>query len=86
MLSMQVIYGDTDSIMIATGSTDIAEVMALGQRAKELVNKHYRLLEIDVDGVFKSMLLLKKKKYAAVKMEMSSTPGVFKEVRDLHLT
>ena len=26
----------------------------------------YRLLEIDIDGVYKSMLLLKKKKYAAL--------------------
>lgn len=30
------------------------------------MNKLYRLLEIDIDGVFKSMLLLKKKKYAAL--------------------
>jgi DNA polymerase alpha subunit A len=30
------------------------------------VNKLYRALELDIDGVFKSMLLLKKKKYAAL--------------------
>jgi DNA polymerase alpha subunit A len=30
------------------------------------VNKLYRQVELDVDGVFKYMLLLKKKKYAAV--------------------
>jgi DNA polymerase alpha subunit A len=30
------------------------------------VNKLYRSLEIDLDGIFKSMLLLKKKKYAAL--------------------
>ena len=29
---------------------------------KEAVNKLYRLLEIDVDGIYKAMLLLKKKK------------------------
>jgi hypothetical protein len=34
---MQVIYGDTDSIMIATGSTDVAEVAALGARVKREV-------------------------------------------------
>ena len=32
------------------------------------VNKLYRLLEIDIDGIYKSMLLLKKKKYAALAM------------------
>ena len=34
---MQVIYGDTDSIMIATGSTDVAEVVAIGARVKREV-------------------------------------------------
>lgn len=33
---------------------------------KSEVNKLYRQVELDVDGVFKYMLLLKKKKYAAV--------------------
>jgi len=33
------------------------------------VNKLYRHLEIDIDGVYQSMLLLKKKKYAALSVE-----------------
>ncbi len=37
---------------------------------KREVNKRYRYLELDMDGVFKCMLLLKKKKYAAVTLEM----------------
>ena len=36
------------------------------KQVKTEVNKLYRLLEIDIDGVFKSLLLLKKKKYAAL--------------------
>ena len=36
---------------------------------KSEVNKLYKLLEIDIDGVFKSMLLLKKKKYAALAIQ-----------------
>lgn len=36
---------------------------------KSEVNKLYRLLELDIDGVFKSLLLLKKKKYAALMVE-----------------
>jgi DNA polymerase elongation subunit (family B) len=77
--AVQVIYGDTDSIMIATNSTDMEKVIQLGEEAKRAINKHYKLLEIDIDGVFKSMLLLKKKKYAAVKM-VSSPGGGFAEV------
>lgn len=33
---------------------------------KQEVNKLYKKLEIEIDGVFKTMLLLKKKKYAAL--------------------
>ena len=66
---MQVIYGDTDSIMINTNSTSLEEVMKLGGEVKRQVNKRYRMLEIEIDGIFKCMLLLKKKKYAAVKLE-----------------
>lgn len=33
------------------------------------MNKLYKLLEIDIDGIFKSLLLLKKKKYAALVVE-----------------
>lgn len=66
---MQVIYGDTDSIMINTNSTALEEVMRVGGEVKRQVNKRYRMLEIEIDGIFKCMLLLKKKKYAAVKLE-----------------
>ncbi len=44
------------------------------------VNKRYRLLEIEMDGVFKCMLLLKKKKYASVKVEVQAD-GTTTEVR-----
>ena len=37
-----------------------------GNQIKREVNKLYKSLELDLDGIFKSMLLLKKKKYAAI--------------------
>ena len=40
------------------------------------VNKTYKLLELDIDGVYRFMLLLKKKKYAAVTMEKKSNGKV----------
>ena len=64
---LEVIYGDTDSVMLATGvKDDLAMVRALGNEVKAAVNKKYRKLEIDIDGVFRSILLMKKKKYAAL--------------------
>ncbi|XP_061121439.1 DNA polymerase alpha catalytic subunit [Syngnathus typhle] len=68
-MNLEVIYGDTDSIMINTNSQCMEEVMKLGNKVKAEVNKLYKLLEIDIDGVFKSLLLLKKKKYAALVVE-----------------
>ena len=84
-MNLEVIYGDTDSIMINSNSRDYEEVFKLGAQIKQTVNKLYRLLELDIDGVFKYMLLLKKKKYAAVTMEMVKGKDYFCTTLVLHL-
>ncbi|KAJ1655135.1 DNA-directed DNA polymerase alpha catalytic subunit pol1 [Dispira simplex] len=63
---LDVIYGDTDSIMIHTNSCDLDQVMQIGHEFKKKINERYRLLELDIDGIFQRMLLLRKKKYAAL--------------------
>lgn len=68
-LNFEVIYGDTDSIMIYSGKDDIAEAKKISEQVIQEVNKKYKCLEIDLDGLYKRMLLLKKKKYAAVKVQ-----------------
>ncbi|OWM66271.1 hypothetical protein CDL15_Pgr013488 [Punica granatum] len=68
-LNLEVIYGDTDSIMIYSGLDDIAKAKGIAGKVIQEVNKKYRCLEIDLDGLYKRMLLLKKKKYAAVKVQ-----------------
>lgn len=72
-LNANVIYGDTDSIMVYSNETDLAKAMDLGRRIRTEINKRHKILEIDIDGVFKNMLLLRKKKYAALKIV--ETPG-----------
>ena len=66
----KVVYGDTDSLMINSGTTDLIEAMKKGLEIKKAINGvcKSKILEIDVDGVFRSLLLLKKKKYAADKL------------------
>ncbi|CAA2966660.1 DNA polymerase alpha catalytic subunit [Olea europaea subsp. europaea] len=68
-LNLEVIYGDTDSIMIYSGLDDIGKAKLIAGKVIQEVNKKYRCLEIDLDGLYKRMLLLKKKKYAAVKVQ-----------------
>lgn len=63
-LGYDVIYGDTDSLMIDTKLTEYDEVLQQGSSIKSSINKTYKLLEIDIDGVYKPLLLLKKKNYA----------------------
>jgi DNA polymerase alpha subunit A len=72
-LNLEVVYGDTDSIFVNTRSKMIDEVKRLGNALRKEVNKRYRLLEIEIDAIFLRLLLLKKKKYAAIKLEPSRT-------------
>jgi DNA polymerase alpha subunit A len=86
-LGLDVIYGDTDSVMINTNLTDLQAVKKLGYEVKSKVNESYKSLELDLDGIFRSMLLLKKKKYAALVVQ-ENPDGTFtceKEMKGLDL-
>ena len=63
-----VIYGDTDSIFLNTNATSIEEAQKVGIEFKRSVNERYKLLEIDIDNIFRRLLLHAKKKYAAINM------------------
>jgi DNA polymerase alpha subunit A len=59
----------------------------MGKRLKVEVNQLYKCLEIEIDGIFKSLLLLKKKKYAALKIEAagSADERVIREMKGLDM-
>ena len=58
---LQVIYGDTDSVMINTNADNIQEALKVGTEFKRSVNDRYKLLEIDIDNIFRRLLLHAKK-------------------------
>ena len=66
--SLQVIYGDTDSVMINANVDNVADALRVGNEFKKAVNERYKLLEIDIDNIFRRILLQAKKKYAAINM------------------
>eukprot|EP01117_Protostelium_nocturnum_P013402 TRINITY_DN4996_c0_g1_i2.p1 TRINITY_DN4996_c0_g1~~TRINITY_DN4996_c0_g1_i2.p1 ORF type:complete len:1200 (-),score=325.24 TRINITY_DN4996_c0_g1_i2:2633-6232(-) len=68
-LKLDVIYGDTDSLMINTGLSDLSGAKDIGKQIKMAVNKGSKNLEIELDGIYKTILLVRKKKYAALKVE-----------------
>jgi DNA polymerase alpha subunit A len=81
-----VIYGDTDSIMVHTHSDNIQDAKKIGHHIKKLVNERYKLLELDIDGFFQRLLLLKKKKYAAlVAMEKDGKVSTMLETKGLDI-
>ena len=91
-VGLDVIYGDTDSIMINTRISGkemerLQEVYDFGAKVKREVNRLYKTLELEIDGVFRSMLLLKKKKYAAVTISTlpDGTMSLGKEMKGLDL-
>ena len=83
----KVIYGDTDSVMINTGIQKVSEAVELGNDLKKKINHQYKLLEMDIDGLFKSLLLLKKKKYAALKYipPFNDNSKIEREIKGLDL-
>ncbi|KAG7698449.1 hypothetical protein KL951_001713 [Ogataea haglerorum] len=81
-IGLRVVYGDTDSVMIDTGSDNFQEAMKIGDDFKIKVNERYRLLEIDIDNVFKRLLLHSKKKYAAMNATVDAS-GLEKTVLEV---
>ncbi|KAH1004660.1 hypothetical protein HUJ05_005446 [Dendroctonus ponderosae] len=78
-MCLEVVYGDTDSIMINTNLVDFDEVLKIGHKVKQEVNKLYKMVELDIDGIFKYLLLLKKKKYAAVTLSRTKDGQLVEE-------
>jgi DNA polymerase alpha subunit A len=84
--SLQVIYGDTDSVMINANVDNVEDALKVGNEFKRAVNDRYRLLEIDIDNIFRRILLQAKKKYAAINLVQVEGKYVDKmEVKGLDL-
>ncbi|CAG9534489.1 unnamed protein product [Cercopithifilaria johnstoni] len=83
-----VIYGDTDSVMINTGFSKLSElqrVKKLGNDIKKIINQSYKKLEIDIDGIFLKLLLLKKKKYAGLAVDLNDEKKTKREIKGLDI-
>ena len=63
----QVIYGDTDSVMVKFGPNDLAKAMELGQEAATLVSdKFIKPIKLEFEKVYYPYLLINKKRYAGL--------------------
>ncbi|KAH9176053.1 DNA polymerase family B-domain-containing protein [Lactarius sanguifluus] len=63
----EVIYGDTDSVMVRFGPTDLEKVMAIGSEAAEFVTKKFvKPIKLEFEKVYYPYLLINKKRYAGL--------------------
>ncbi|CAG2107495.1 unnamed protein product, partial [Medioppia subpectinata] len=63
----QVIYGDTDSVMVNFGVETVAEAMKLGQQAAiEITKKFVNPVKLEFEKVYYPYLLINKKRYAGL--------------------
>lgn len=63
----QVIYGDTDSVMVKFGVTELEDAMKLGQEAADYVSgKFIKPIKLEFEKVYFPYLLINKKRYAGL--------------------
>lgn len=85
----QVIYGDTDSVMVKFGPNDLATAMKLGDEAAEYVSaKFIKPIKLEFEKVYYPYLLINKKRYAGLfwtkpdKWDKMDTKGIETVRRD----
>lgn len=68
--SYKVIYGDTDSVMVKTKTKDLDEAYSMGLDLEKKINKELEgIVKIKIENLFKSILILTKKRYAGWSFE-----------------
>ena len=63
----EVIYGDTDSVMVKFGTTDLAKAMEMGNEAADFVSQKFiKPIRLEFEKVYFPYLLINKKRYAGL--------------------
>ena len=63
----EVIYGDTDSVMVRFGTTDLEQTMKLGEEAAAFVSsKFVKPIKLEFEKIYFPYLLINKKRYAGL--------------------
>lgn len=66
----KVVYGDTDSVMIKTNTTDVEEAYKTGTELETLINSNLDgVMKLRIEHVFRSLIILAKKRYAGWSFE-----------------
>ncbi len=76
--NFEVIYGDTDSIMVMTSTKNFDEAFSTGTLIESKINKELQgIVQMKIENVFSTLLILSKKRYAGLSLEKIN--GALKE-------
>lgn len=85
----QVIYGDTDSVMVKFGPKELPKTMEMGEEAAKFVSSHFvKPIKLEFEKVYFPYLLINKKRYAGLywtspdKWDKMDTKGIETVRRD----
>jgi DNA polymerase, archaea type len=65
----KIVYGDTDSVFVKIDVTDLDEAQKTGEKVAGFVTNHLDGLDLKFEKIFKSFLILAKKRYAGWSFE-----------------
>ncbi len=66
----KVVYADTDSVMVKLKTKDLEEAFKEGKRLSEIINNGINnILKIKIESIFKTLLILSKKRYVGWSFE-----------------
>lgn len=69
-LGQDVVYGDTDSIMVKTSDSAIEDAYNTGKKLENVINKELEgIVQMKIEKIFKSLLILSKKRYVGLAYE-----------------
>jgi DNA polymerase I len=69
-LKHKIAYGDTDSVMVKTDAKDLEEAFKIGKLLEKEINTELEgIVKMKIESVFKSLVILTKKRYAGLSYE-----------------
>lgn len=67
---LKVVYGDTDSIMVKLPASNLEQAFEFGREIEEEINNELKgVVQIKIESIFKTLLVLTKKRYAGLSFE-----------------
>jgi DNA polymerase delta subunit 1 len=82
--ALQVIYGDTDSVMVQFGVSTVEDAMKLGREAADYISGTFiKPIKLEFEKIYFPYLLISKKRYAGLywtnpeKFDKMDTKGIF---------